>query len=255
MDKTKIDQTVYDRYIDASAALLTEVACQPLTEEIHRKFGEPQAYGIPFPESLDKRCRETIRKEFAARKRKKRRKILLKSLSGIACGLVVVLVLAGVLFKHVEAIRVPIINKIISNNGGYLQFTSDASNSSDKRKLPKKVDWTDPLAGMITEDYFLDTLDEFGSNRVVIYKNLQGDSIFFTASSANGIGRYDVDDPEKVWQVAIGDCEGTLIENEDSVILFWIREDLGYKFKILASDLTTDEALAIARQFQELLDS
>lgn len=252
MDKTKIDQAVYDRYIDASVALLTEVACKPLTEEIHRQLDELQAYGIPFPESLDKRCRETIQKERIARKRKKRRKILLKSLSGIACGLAVVVVLAGVLIKHVEAIRAPVIKHIMSNNGGYLQVTTDAFESSGK-KLPKKVNWDDPLGGLITEDYFLDTLDEFGSNRTVIYKNLQGDSIFFTASSANALGRYDVDDPEKVWQVAIGNCEGTLIENEDSVILFWIREDLGYKFKILASDLTTEEALAIARQFQELL--
>lgn len=255
MDKTKIDQAVYDRYIDASVALLTEVACQPLTEEIHRQLDELQAYGIPFPEALDKRCRETIQKERIARKRKKRRKILLKSLSGIACGLVVVVVLAGVLFKHVDAIRVPVLEHIISNNGGYLQATSSAFESSGKKKLPKKVDWDDPLAGLITEDYFLDTLDEFGSNRTVIYTNLQGDSIFFTASSANALGRYDVDDPEKVWQVAIGDCEGTLIENEDSVILFWIRADLGYKFKILASDLTTEEALTIARQFQERLGS
>ena len=88
---------------------------------------------------------------------------------------------------------------------------------------------------------------------MAIYKNPQGDRIHFGTSPAAGLGRYDVDDPEKVWQVAIGDCEGTLIENEDSVILFWIREDLGYKFKILASDLTPDETLAIARQFQELL--
>lgn len=254
MDKRKIDQAVYDRYIDASVALLTEVACQPLTEEIHRQLDELQAYGIPFPESLDKRCRETIQKERIARKRKKRRKILLKSLSGIACGLAVVVVLAGVLIKHVEAIRVPVTSYLMSNSGGYLQFTSDASNSSDERKLPKTVNWDDPLAGLITEDYFLTKLDRDELNYIMaIYKNPQGDRIHFGTSPAAGLARYDVDDPEKVWQVAIGDCEGTLIENEDSVILFWIREDLGYKFKILASDLTTEEALAIARQFQELL--
>lgn len=252
MDKRKIDQAVYDRYIDASVALLTEVACQPLTEQIHRQMDELQAYGIPFPESLDKRCRETIQKERIARKWKKRRKILLKSLSGIACGLALVVVLGGVLFKHVEAIRIPIINYFISENKGHLQISDKPSGEQEK---PKTVDWDDPLAGLITEDYLLDTMDELGSESVAIYKNLQDDSIYLSTSSISGVTRIDADDPEKVWQVTIGDCEGTLIENEASVILFWIREDLGYKFQIIASDLTAEEVLAIAHRFQERLGS
>lgn len=252
MDKTKIDQTVYDRYIDASAALLTEVACQPLTEEIHRKFGEPQVYGIPFPESLDKRCRATIRKEFAARKRKKRRKILLKSLSGIACGLVVVLVLAGVLFKHVEAIRAPVINYLISENKGYLQISGKPSGEQEK---PKTVNWEDPLAGLLPKGYNLTSLDEFGSDSVAIYKNLQDDSIYLSTSSISGVTRVDVDDPEKVRKVNIGIYEGPLIENNNSVTVVWIYENAETQFVLVATNLTTDEILAIARQFQELLDS
>lgn len=252
MDKTKIDQAVYDRYIDASVALLTEVACQPLSEEIHRQLDELQAYGISFPESLDKRCRETLQKERIARKRKKRRKILLKSLSGIACGLVVVLVLAGVLFKHVEAIRAPVINYLISENKGYLQISGKPSGEQEK---PKTVNWEDPLAGLLPKGYNLTSLDEFGSDSVAIYKNLQVDSIFFSAGSISGAMRIDIDDPEKVWQVAIGDCEGTLIENDDSVTVVWIDENTETRFSIAASDLTTDETLAIARQFQELLGS
>ena len=252
MDKRKIDQAVYDRYIDASVALLTEVACQPLTEEIHRQLDELQAYGIPFPESLDKRCRETIQKERIARKRKKRRKILLKSLSGIACGLAVVVVLAGVLFKHVEAIRAPVINYFISENKGYLQISVKPAGEQEK---PKTVNWEDPLAGLLPKGYNLTSLDEFGSDSVAIYKNLQEDSIYLSTSSISGVTRIDVDDPEKVRKVNIGIYEGTLIENNNSVSVFWIYEKAETQFVLVATDLTPEETLAIARQFQELLGS
>ena len=124
MDNRKIDQDVYERYVDATVALFMEYYSAERAEDMHNELSGNEKIEVELPAELDNRCRTLIKKEHARRKRKEHMKTAMKGLRFVACFAVIVLALASVLFVSVEAIRVPIINYYIKQNDIYWEFSS-----------------------------------------------------------------------------------------------------------------------------------
>ena len=251
MDNRKINQDVYDRYVDASVALFMEYYCAALSDDIHRKMDQMQAADFAFPESLDIRCKRAIKKEYAIRKRKQFMKSAAKGLRYMAIFAVALLALSSALFISVEAVREPIINYYISLNDEYLEIGQSSNVQSSK---PQSINWNDPLVGLVPEGYTLSLLDDKKPGTVTaIYDHEVSGSIFFTFDTIDTIKQIDADHAQEVQEIQIAENNGVLIVKDGIVTIAWGNDTLNKSISITASALTAEDVITIAEQFEQLL--
>ena len=252
MDKRKIDQDVYERYVDASVALFMECYCATLSEDIHRQVDQVQADDLAFPAALDDRCRSAIKKEYAVRKRKQSLKSIAKGLRYAASFAVVLLALASVLFISVEAIRVPIINYYIAQSDQYVEFTSRQQEAPDGLA---NINAEDPLAGLLPEQYSLILLDdELPEQIVAIYKSSVNNCISFSMYPGNAVVRVDTEDAQTVSKMQICGCTGVLVLKDGKITVAWGYESDEKTFMLSSSSLTETELISLAETFMQSID-
>lgn len=247
MDKRKIDQDVYERYVDASVALFMECYCATLSEDIHRQVDQVQADDLAFPAALDDRCRSAIKKEYAVRKRKQSLKSIAKGLRYAASFAVVLLALASVLFISVEAIRVPIINYYIAQSDQYVEFTSRQQEAPDGLA---NINAEDPLAGLLPEGYELTKLENnLPKSTQAIYKDSDNNSILFSMYPSNTIVRVDSENTQIVKEIQICGYNGLLVVKDGRTTVAWGYESDSKTISIIASSLTEIELISLAEDF------
>lgn len=252
MDKRKISQDVYDRYVDATVALFMEYYCVALSEDIHKEIVEKQAEDKAFPDALDARCRAAIKKEVAVRKRRKCFKSIVKGLRYVAAVAIVLLALASVLFVSVEAIRVPIINYFVSLDGDYLEISQ--SSNVQNNGTTSGINWNDPLAGLIPQGYVLSMQkDNLQGDVTAIYDNADKYSIFFTSGPISNIKRVDAENAQDIRDIQIHGYDGVLVANKGIITIVWGDDVLKKSFSITASGLTENDVITIAEHFIELI--
>ena len=249
MDKEKIDLEVYDKCVDASVALFMQYYCAAVSEDIHKEILEMQAEEKVFPETLDTRCRATIKKKNALSKRRKCFKSAVKGLRYVAAFAVVLLALSSVLFMSVEAIRVPIINFYISLGGEYLEIGS----SDNTEFVPTTgINWEDPLAEFVPKEYVLSVRDDTSpGSLIVIYDNSQDGSIFFTVDPISDIKRIDTENAQVVRKIQFCGSEGVLVAKDGLVTFAWGCEELGKTFSITSTALDEADVIAIAEELMQ----
>lgn len=247
MDKRKINQDVYEKYVDASVALFMEYYCATLSEDIHQEIDKMKTENIEFPDALDARCRATIKKECATRKRKQCLKSCVKGLRYVASVAIVLLALASILFVSVEAIRVPIINYYISLGGEYLEIGVPSSTTPNQIK---EINWKDPLDGLIPDDYNLFLRDENQLGVVIIiYSNQNDDYIHFSIDPLDAVTRIDTENAQKTCEFQCSGQNAVLVEKDGVITVAWGQESLGKSFSIRSSALTESEIIIIAESF------
>lgn len=249
MDRRKIDQNIHDHCLDACVALFMEYYCVALSENIRKELDVIQIETSDFPNELDTRCRTVIKKEYALRKRKKCIQSFAKGLRYVAGVCVVLLALGSVLFMSVEAIRVPIINYYISFNEKYLEIGPSSSINSNSTN---KINWNDPLKGLIPDEYALTIQEKYSpENTVTIYKNANDDCVLFVSDSINSIKRIDSEGAQKVSELMCHGYPAVLIKKNEVITIVWGIEALGQSFSIRSSAFTESEMIALAEAFIE----
>lgn len=249
MDKRKIDQDVYERYVDASVALFMECYCATLSEDIHRQVDQVQADDLAFPAALDVRCRSAIKKEYAVRKRKQSLKSIAKGLRYAASFAVVLLALASVLFISVEAIRVPIINYYIAQSDQYVEFTSRQQEAPDGLA---NINAEDPLAGLLPEGYELASIDIMSPNHcMAIYKSSDNKSISFSIYPSETVVRIDSENSQTVKEIQVCGLNGILIVKDGRRTITWGFENDPKTFMLSSSELPEIELINLAECFMQ----
>ena len=249
MDNQKINQDVYDRYVDASVALFMEYYCAALSDDIHRKMDQMQAADFAFPESLDIRCKRAIKKEYAIRKRKQFVKSAAKGLRYMAIFAVALLALSSALFISVEAVRVPIINYYISQNDEYLEITSQKPSASD---IIDKINTEDPLVGILPDDYELTMLKNMLPEQIIaLYKKTDGNSVYFSIASSVTIVRVDTENAQIVESIQICGCDGMLVVKDGETTVAWGDKNTEKTLILTSSELTKAELVKVAEQFMQ----
>lgn len=249
MDKEKIDLEVYDKCVDASVALFMQYYCAAVSEDIHKEILEMQAEEKVFPETLDTRCRATIKKQNALSKRRKCFKSVVKGLRYVAVFAVVLLALSSVLFVSVEAIRVPIINYYISLNGKYLEIGS-SDNLEDGPTTG--INWEDPLAEFVPKEYVLSVRDDTSPGSLVaIYRNAQDGNIFFAVDPLSDSKQIDTENAQIVRKIQFYGSEGVLVVKNDLVTFAWGCEEQGKMFSITSTSLNEAEIITLAEEVMQ----
>lgn len=249
MDKRKIDQDVYERYVDASVALFMECYCATLSEDIRRQVDQVQADDLAFPAALDDRCRSAIKKEYAVRKRKQSLKSIAKGLRYAASFAIVLLALASVLFISVEAIRVPIINYYIAQSDQYVEFTSRQQEAPDGLA---NINAEDPLAGLLPEGYELTKLENNLPKSIqAIYKNFDNDNISFFMKSSDAVVRMDSENTQMVKEIQVSGYAGLLIVKDGRTTVAWGYENEAKTFMLTSLELSETELINLAERFMQ----
>lgn len=244
MDKEKIDLEVYDKCVDASVALFMQYYCVAASEDIHKEILEMQAEEKVFPETLDTRCRATIKKETAIRKRQRCLKSVVKGLRFVAVFAVVLLAIASTLFMTVEAVRVPIINYYIKTTDKYLELGVSSGVTTEPTV---NLDWNNPLGEFLPEEYELTVCNGDPSIQLLaIYENSIGESVYLTIDRINSTVKLDIEGAQTVRKCWIADYEANVIVKNDITTLVWSSEPLGKTFSIIATSLNEMEVIDIA---------
>lgn len=246
MDRRKIDRNIHDHCLDACVALFMEYYCVALSGNIRKELDVIQIEASDFPNELDTRCRTAIKKEYALRKRKKCIQSFAKGLRYVAGVCVVLLALGSVLFISVEAIRVPIINYYISLNEKYLEIGPSSSINSNSTN---KINWNDPLKGLIPTEYALTTQDKDSiGNVVAIYQNINGDRVHFRTSPINSIKRIDTENAETIEQWEYLGRNVILVIKENIITVTWRDEQVGKTITVIATALKKAEVIDITEK-------
>ena len=254
MDKEKIDLEVYDKCVDASVALFMQYYCAAVSEDIHKEILEMQAEEKVFPETLDTRCRATIKKQNALSKRRKCFKSVVKGLRYAAVFAVVLLALASTLFMTVEAVRAPIIKYYIALEKEYVEIgQKDDTEISTNQESIRGIDWKNPLAQFVPTGYILSVQNVDAEGTVLaIYDNVKNNSsILFMALSIDGVARVDAENAQEVREILIWDYEGILVKKDGVISVTWGDDVLQKAYSIAASELTEAEVIAIAENFMQ----
>lgn len=245
MNNRAVNSDAYEQYVDATVALFMEHYSEvSLTDEIHRELNDPEDQNIVFPEALDARCRQLIKKECFRYRWKKCIKTATTGLRYAAIFAVVSLSIFSLLFMTVDAIRIPIINFYIEHFDGHWEITG--KDDSDDTTDDTPVDESNPLAGLIPEDYQLLSLKGNSiTEMTAIYENADGQWICFSATPGESWVAVDSEEAELSQKIRIRNCEAVLVV-KDGVNLTWIDKGLSTTFTLFCDDMSEKEIVIIA---------
>lgn len=254
MNKSEMDKGVYERYMDATVALFMEHYSNDLADDIREELEAFNGENTPFPQELDAKCRELIRKECARQRRKELHKVIMKSLRYAAIFAVSVLSLFSLLFVSVEAFRLPIINFYIEHSNGHWNIsTKEEGNTEPPSDL---IDPADPLSGLLPEGYTLERIEgDSLSDMTAVYTNADGAMVFLSAYPAEGETELDSEDAQTSQKCEIQGYSAVIVEEDDAFRIVWIHESRKAVFSLIANSLRYSDAISIVEDFIFKLDN
>lgn len=244
MDKRKISEEVYERYVDASVALFMEYYAASCLDEPM----EPRADETDFPAELDTRCRALISREFARQRRKTFFKAATKGLGVVACLAAVILSLSSVLFMTVEAVRVPIINYYIQEQDGYWEISGSSKNGEEMHN-DYAFDISNPLANIIPEKYIpVSVAGESLEWLNVLYQSSDNHEIHFSSRKMSKLLKVDSEDVQFSHSIQILGGDAVIVVKDNSVQLAWLCESTGTTFSLFSTEYDETEIIAFAEK-------
>ena len=245
-----IDQAVYERYIDAATALFMELYSSEMGESIRKEMENDYNEAYSFPKELDDRCRELIKKECSSRQRKHHMRGFVKGLRYAASFAVILLAVASILFVSVDAVRIPIIDYYVERSNGYWIFSESSTADNSQNDLRESTfDYSDPLAGLLPEEYQLVVSDgDSIFNFVAIYDNATGSEVFFSAESSGSSIQIDSEGAQISQTYQLAGKDVVLVVEDTNIRLAWIDEGLSTTFTLIAANMDSESLLNIAEQ-------
>ena len=253
MDKNRTHQEKYERYVDATVDLIMNRYNDVLTENIRTEVDALENMQIEFPPHLHDQCMALMKKENKKRKQQQRGKQVLKVLRMAAVFALVLLSLTSILFVTVEAVRLPIINFFIEQNERYWNITTDAQGHWETY-TDTIIDWTDPLQGLLDEEYKLVFQEGDSHNKAAaIYENSNAEQIFFSANPTESSLRIDSEDIDYSKELLICDYDAFLVAEDHIITLVWLHNELDAIYTIVADGITESQVIHIAEQLTSMI--
>ncbi len=212
----KKHERLLEEYEDAYFALLMEEVAKKEGERLEALNkalqSDPEA---AVPESLDKRCMETIRRHFAHQQRRSALRRTGKVLRLAAVLMAVTVLLFTTAFAVSEEFRVATLNLMLTITEEYTQFSINASEGTGGIK--KSASNTDEKSeyfqnaeiGWIPEGF---VCSENIYNTYVRFENDLGEFFYVAIQSGEGgVLRVDTENPDSIENISINGNEGLCI--------------------------------------------
>lgn len=241
----RISKDAYERYLDATVALFMECYTAMLSFDLREEFFASEV-DTEFPDELDKRCRTMIKKEYKLQRRRSVGKNIMKGLRYVASFVVVLFALASFLFVSVEAIRVPIINYYVEQGDGYWEFSSRSKTTGIELG---KMNPEDPLKGLISAEYKLQTMDDrLPAGLTVVYLDSKNNEVFFEIETGKSLTKLDTENAQVAEECIIRGNKGVVLIKNDRTTIAWGNETGSNTFILTANALNQQELLYIAER-------
>ena len=238
----KSTQKRFEQYLDVAAELIMSRCDDAITRNVNQKVRKMEE-DISFPEDLDRRCRELIRKEQTHIRRKHIGRAVCRAGRVAAIFMIGILLLSGVLFATVEAMRIPILDLLVEKTPSHWSFSGYREAEED---IPRDViDPADPLGPFLPEGFSLveaegDTVGKLCG----AYENAEGDYIRIRSLPKEEQPAPDWDGSESLNLCRINHYDVTLAVKGREITVFWYQEEMDCCFTITASGLSKDQVVA-----------
>lgn len=257
-----MEKDIYEQYVDATIAVFMEEYSDAETEYLLKKCKE-EPLNEEFPEELDIKCKELIRKSFAKKKRQKALKASKRILQRVAVFVLVLTSAFSVLFLAVEAVRTPIINFYLENFPDYSKITVNNENSSNKEATysqnPNKsaVISSELIQPLIPKTYELEleSLDSENQGTIVFRDENKGSDISIEIKHYSYNLNIDTEDCSVYEEQVINGCNAVYIEKRTRKSVVWIASSKEQIFSIVADDLRKEEVLQLASDIIQSIQS
>lgn len=252
MNKPKINQEVYEQYLDATVALFMEHYSAMLTEKVSSEGKDEE---VAFPEALDLKCKALIKKEASKQKQRTLWKHTRRALMSAAAFAIAVLTTFSLLFVSVEAFRVRIINFYIENKNGYWSINSDQDLSHDKNETDTvKFDINNPLNGLISAEYNLVSISNADPERIIsVYENSSSEKIRFLTLPYDTSLFVDTESADLAKELKILDFDAVFSIKKEKTQIAWCNKQTGIMYLIIADNLPEAKIIAIAEGLSKLI--
>lgn len=235
-------EQLQDRYEDALFALLMdEIATaegKRAEAENERLKNDPSAV---IPEDLDRRCMQTIRREFAKRRARSVGRFTAKAMKRVALVAGIAAILFTTAFATSETVRVHVLNLAIEVFETNTEFRF--SDSSEYATPQLNVGW-------VPDGY---TLTDQGSDEIEIwfeYQNVENKLLSITCWRTDGMTtQIDTEDAE-VEHVQIQGIQAMLVTKGNSAQLVWTANDNSILINVTGDEITTEDIIHIANELK-----
>lgn len=232
-------EKLMDQYDDAAFALLMDRSAEEEGAELLRAFREASAAdALPeYTDGLDRRCRDSIEREFGRQTRRvrfRRFRRFARSAARAAVLVFAMIGLMGTLILSVEAWRVPVINYFIDSDSAFFMIDD---NTSDNNTL-------EVISDCMPDGYLAVTQNMDGDNKSIAYQNKEGDFVLFEILSVADRIQFDAEEAVQR-KVSVLGCDGILIL-KNGVRILWANGDGAAVYSIYATNIAEEELLEIA---------
>lgn len=242
MDNKKTQKQL-ELYLDVAVEMIMSRCDDAVTQNVNDQVRQMEEV-VLFPEELDRRCREILKKTQRRSRYKYAGRALLRAGRMAAMLAVGILLLSGVLFATVEAVRAPILDLLVEKTPSHWFFRSHREAEAD---IPRDViDPADPLKSLLPEGF---ALTEAQGNTVTklyaAYENDRGDFVRISSLPKEEEPAPNWDGAESLNLCRINHYDVTLATKGRQVIACWYQEALDCCFTITAQGLSDEEVIKI----------
>lgn len=245
MDKTPINEEIYEQYVDAAAALVMEQYAVAMREKL--LSAEDDAEAVAVPKELNTRCRKLMQRKLAKQRRKRAGKMLLR-FSGVAAAVIIALFgISGILFTTVDAVRQPIMSLFIEQRKGYVAITTAGHSDRASSNISEIT-----LAGLVPDGYKLYIYNvSYGGNIDALYRNPQSARLEICVGPDNAAIQIDTEGAASVETMKIQSFDALLVE-KNGYQLVWLDTESHLLFHIHASALSKEEVIELAENIEKM---
>lgn len=246
MDKTPINEEIYEQYVEAATALVMEQYTVAMREKL--LSAEEDVEAVTVPKELNTRCRKLMKRKLAKQRRKRAGKILLR-FSGVAAAVIIALFgIGGILFTTVDAVRQPIMNLFIEQRKGYVAITTAGQSDLASTDISEIT-----LAGLVPDGYKLYIYNvSYGDNIDALYRNPQGERLSISVSPDNNTAIHiDTEGAASIEITKIQSFDALLVE-KNGYQLVWLDTESHLLFHIHAFALSKEEVIELAENIEKL---
>ena len=234
---------LFEQYEDALFSLLMDQVAEEEGRkaiELNKKLkNDPEA---AVPESIQKRCEQTIRKYFSGKTRKRAGKVLWK---GIHTAAIITLLLAATLtisFATFPTLRANVFNMIIDAYETHTNFSFESSSETSNFYEMTPV-WIPEGFSLVHEEKSIDSYYQY-------YEDEEQNNIFIQMMIADGQEiALDTEDAH-VENITVQGSDATLITENQGCQIIWVIPDYNMCVLVATHGVPLQDALKVAENLK-----
>lgn len=240
-------QRLLDQYEDAALQLLMDEYAEAEGERLRKEFEEAERRGEveDIPEELDRKCKQTIHRSFAAKRRKDRAFSFVRMVGKVA---VVALLLTGfstTLVLSVEAFRIPILNYLIKHD---IRFSTLLFLGENKELEEDPLDSID-VEDCVSSDYVLQNKTQNPDGTVIYFFENAEKCITILIKPSVGMINYDAENATQT-PTKVNEWEAILITGEEYRVI-WLNAEYDLVFDVTTNGVSESEFWKIVYRLAE----